>query len=288
MESRATPGGYEAVVFAGGGCRCFWQAGFWTTAAPALGLEPRVVAGVSAGAAFACAVFSGVVDRVREEFGRRVAANRRNAYPANALAGGPIFPHEEIYRGTMLATLDQEDLARLHAGPEIRIALGRRPAWSGPRVAVVLGLVAYLAEQPRRHGVHGVWGRRLGFRHETASARECATPEELAELVLHSSCTPPITPFYNRAGDVVFDGGLVDNVPVEAVPQDARTLALLTRSFPDEALPQRPGLTYVGPSEPVPVAKFDYTSPDRVERAYDLGRRDGERFTKSFDENRAA
>ncbi len=51
-----TPNGpYDAVVFAGGGCRCFWQAGFWTEAAPALELAPRQVAGVSAGSAFACA-----------------------------------------------------------------------------------------------------------------------------------------------------------------------------------------------------------------------------------------
>ena len=42
---------FEAVVFAGGGCRCFWQAGFWEVAAPALGWQPRVAGAVSAGAA---------------------------------------------------------------------------------------------------------------------------------------------------------------------------------------------------------------------------------------------
>ncbi len=288
METRRVQGGYDAVVFAGGGCRCFWQAGFWSTAAPALGLRPRLVSGVSAGAAFACAIFAETIDRVLQEFVQRVAANPRNAYPGNALRNAPVFPHERIYRGTILATLDPQALERLHAGPDIRISLGRRPDWSGPRLAVGLGLLAFLAEQPRRRQVHAVWGRRFGFRHETASVRQCRTPEELTRLVLHSSCTPPITPFYDREGDAVFDGGIVDPVPIEAAAPAECTLVLLTRSFPEDALPDRPGLTYVSPSEPVPVAKWDYTSPERVQRTYELGLRDGERFASAAVGGRAA
>ncbi len=44
---------YEAVVFSGGGCHCFWQAGFWTEAALVPDPPLRVVSAVSAGAAFA-------------------------------------------------------------------------------------------------------------------------------------------------------------------------------------------------------------------------------------------
>ena len=288
MQPRPEAGPYDTVVFAGGGCRCFWQAGFWSRAAPALRLSPRQVAGVSAGAAFACAIFAEVIDRVLEEFTARVAANPRNAYPANALGEDPIFPHEEIYRGTLRASLDGAALERLHAGPEIRVSLGRRPEWTGRRLAMALGLVAYLAEQPRRRHVHAVWGRRLGFRQETASVRSCRSPEELAELVLHSSCTPPITPFYEREGDAVFDGGIIDPVPIGAVEPADRTLVLLTRHFPDDALPQRPGLTYVAPSKPVPVAKWDYTSPDLVRETFALGLRDGDRFVTEAERSCAA
>ena len=104
--SSLRPDPFDAVVFAGGGCRCFWQAGFWSTAQPLLGLRPRVVAGTSAGAAFACAA---VMDRtlaVLDDFKRRAAANARNFYPENRLTGSRVFPHEEIYRGTILANLD--------------------------------------------------------------------------------------------------------------------------------------------------------------------------------------
>ena len=44
---------FDSVVFAGGGNRCAWQAGWWERVAPEIGLQPRVVAGVSAGAAMA-------------------------------------------------------------------------------------------------------------------------------------------------------------------------------------------------------------------------------------------
>ena len=108
---------YDAVVFAGGGCRCFWQAGFWSAAAPALGLAPSVVGGVSAGAALACTVFAGVIDQVLENFTRRVAANPRNLYPEKILRGDAVFPHEEIYRSTILECLGAGGLERLHRGP---------------------------------------------------------------------------------------------------------------------------------------------------------------------------
>jgi predicted acylesterase/phospholipase RssA len=116
--------------------------------------------------------------------------------------------------------------------------------------------------------------------------RECRTPEELANLVLHSSCTPPITPFYDREGDLVFDGGIVDPVPVETAGSAQRTLVLLTRTFPEDALPHRSDLIYVAPSQQIPVAKWDYTSPELVRRTFDLGQRDGERFARGSVQSR--
>ena len=32
---------FKSVVFAGGGSRCMWQAGFWEVAAPELGIKPE-------------------------------------------------------------------------------------------------------------------------------------------------------------------------------------------------------------------------------------------------------
>lgn len=279
MSPPAARGPYDALVFAGGGCRCFWQAGFWSEAAPAMDLAPAVVGAVSAGSAFACAIFAGVVDDVLVEFKRRVRANPRNLYPANALRGAPIFPHERIYRETILATVGPEALARLHRGPDIRVTVARPPHGLGVRSVFLMAALAYQGDRMTKP-VHARWGRRLGFTDEAISLRSCATPEEVAELILHSSCSPPALPLYRRAGRVVIDGGLVDNAPVHVVQPAHHTLVLLTWHRPQASLPRIPGRTYVQPSQPVPIEKWDYTSAERVQRTYDLGRRDGEAFAR--------
>ena len=72
---------------------------------------------------------------------------------------------------------------------------------------------------------------------------------------------------------------MVENVPVAAVGDSAeRTLVLLTRPCPTAKIPQIAGRTYVQPSRAIPVNKFDYTWPDGLQDAYDLGRRDGDAF----------
>jgi predicted patatin/cPLA2 family phospholipase len=271
--------GYQAVVFAGGGCRCVWQLGFWGVAAPALGLRPRTVGAVSAGAAMACMVFSESVDRGLAYFKRRAAANQRNAYPLNVFRGKPVFPHEEIYRDTILASLDVAAFERLRAGPDIRVLLTRPPQWLGPRSSLLLGFVAYELDNLVARSVHAIVGRRIGFEPEVASIRDCGSPEEVADLILHSSCTPPFTGALRRDNRPVLDGGLIDAAPVEVVGAPApRTLVLLTKPHREEEIPCIAGRTYVRPSGPVPVHKWDYTSPAGVQQAFDLGRRDGERF----------
>jgi predicted patatin/cPLA2 family phospholipase len=269
----------DAVVFAGGGCRCFWQAGFWEQAAPPLGWRPRVTGAVSAGAAMACMLLTDAVADGIAYFKARVAANRRNAYPLNLLTRRPIFPHPDIYRDTILANLDGARLARLHAGPDIRVLVALVPRWLGPRSGFLLGLLAYQAETFIQPGPHAALGRQAGFIPEVASVHDCATPEAVADLILHSSCTPPITPVYRRGTRPVLDGGLIDSAPLETIPEPSgTTLVLLTKQYAPESIPRVPGRLYVQPSQPIPIYKWDYTSAERVQAAYDLGRRDGERF----------
>lgn len=283
-ETAPGPGAdFEAAVFAGGGCRCFWQAGFWMEAAPAAGLAPRVVGAVSAGAAMACGLAAGVMTDVVADFKRRAAANPRNVYPANWLRGRAIFPHEEIYREVLLGPAGADVVEKLHRGPEIRVLVGRPPDWAGPAATLLLGLVGERAESLLGGGVHARWGRRLGFRPEIVSVRSCRTAAEVAELILHSSCTPPALPLYRRHGRPVLDGGIIDAVPVEAVPEASRVLVLLTRQWPAKSLPRVPGRTYVQPSAPIPVSTWDYTDPAAIQATFDLGRRDGERFARALE-----
>ena len=271
---------FDAVVFAGGGCRCFWQAGFYGVVAPALGLKPKVVSVASAGAAFACASLLGRQESVLEDFKRRAELNQRNWYPGNWVRGKTIFPHEQIYRNTIQSGISDSDFKRLQEGPELRIILARPPTWAVGRVGFALAAFAYTLDQSQTLS-RMRWAERFGFFPEIVSLQQCSTIDALVDLILHSSCTPPLLPLYRRGGRVVIDGGLIDNAPADFVGPARSTLVMLSRHHRPDELPTHPDRVYVAPSKTIPIEKWDYTSPGLVDQTYDLGRRDGEAFVAS-------
>ncbi len=289
--THASPHPFGQVVFAGGGNRCFWQAGFWSIAAPALDLRPRRIAAVSAGAAVSALIVAGRAESTLRHFQRMTAANPTNLHLRNLFGPQPIVPHAEMYRGALRHALDDEAVARIRAGPDLRVLLAAVPRWLGPRSGVVAGFLAYEIEKRLRQPVHPVGGRRLGFQPLVVSLGSCRDAEEMIALILASSSTPPMAPVARWAGRTVLDGGLVDNVPVAALEAgsagrpdstpETSTLVLLTRPYPVERLPRVAGRTYVQPSREVPVSKWDYTNPDGLQQAWDLGRDDAEDFIAS-------
>lgn len=274
---------FDAVVFAGGGSRCFWQVGFWEVVAPELKIRPTVVAGTSAGAAMACVIFADRIHECINIFMDRVSRNPRNFYPGNIVKREPSFPHYEIYRNTIINTLDEKGFKNLKKGPEIRILFARPPRYLGPRSATFVGLLGYVIEKHAMKPVHPKAALRMGFSYEVVPVSSCSTREEVADLILQASCTPPFVPILKRNGGAVLDGGIIDNVPVTAVGENAgKTLLLLTRAYPEKSFPDDSSRLYVGPSRPVIVSKWDYTSPEKIQDTYDLGRRDGEVFIKQW------
>lgn len=278
---------FDQIVFAGGGNRCWWQAGWWDTVAPELRLAPRVIAGISAGAATACMIYAHDSHQTMAYYRKVLAGNARNAYWGNLLRRERVFPHYGIYRGALLSLFDEGRLARLQSAPEIRIGVAHIPRWSGPRLAVAAGLLAYNIDKHILKTLHPRLGRKLGFHPEFVRAQDCASVEALADLLLQSACTPPFTPVLHRDGRAVLDGGLVDNVPVDALdPAPGNVLVLVTRPYPR---PQRFVMRtqgqqrlYLQPSQRVPISSWDYTRPDGMTAAYDLGRRDGEAFLRAW------
>ena len=268
---------FENVVFSGGGNRCFWQAGFWSVAAPQLELRPSQVAAVSAGAAIACTVLAGDFHAGFRYYKRALAANDSNIHLRNLLRDGPLFPHGSMYRDTLLASIDERTLTRLECGPEISILVSCPPAWASPGLALVLGMIATSIDDWRGECVHTSAGSRIGFRPMFLSARDCPTPEALADLIIASSCVPPLTPQARHNGAALFDGGFFSNIPAQTFAGTrGKTLILLTRRF--SHLPAIAGWTYVQPSQRIPVAAWDYTNVGAVQSTFDLGRRDAERF----------
>ena len=270
---------FRSVVFAGGGCRCVWQAGFWRVAATPLGLNRAVIGSVSAGAAMACLVRSGRIDEGLAVFKTRFAQNSRNMYPSRLGTGRPVFPQYAIYRDGILAAMDEGAMDRLQNAPDIRVLMAKPPAYLSPSPATVVGIFTYLLEKHLRQPMHPTWASALGFRPLVGSVHRCRNAGQLADLVLQSSCTPPFVPIQYRGRQPVLDGGLIDNCPVQTVVDvEGPMLVLLSRRYPPERFPLKNDRVYLQPSVNPPVGRWDYTNPGALQETFDLGRRDADSF----------
>ncbi|KAA2236238.1 patatin-like phospholipase family protein [Salinarimonas soli] len=274
---------FDAVAFAGGGNRCYWQAGFWDAAAAHLGLAPRRVVGVSAGAWAACCNVLGEGHRAAELVAEGCGAGVRNMDWAAWRRREPLFPVAGMYRLLMETVVDEAAFERLRAGPEILIALARKPRRLPLALAIPLGIAAYQIEKKLHGPVHPRGGRALGFQSHVVRVQDMREPAELVDALMASASVPPFMPVGRVGGLAALDGGLVDNVPVEPLRDieaaGGRTLVLLTRRY--KAVPLVRHRTYVQPSRPIPVGQFDVTNPEGVRAAYRLGREDGAAFVSA-------
>ncbi|MCF8033013.1 MAG: patatin-like phospholipase family protein [Desulfarculaceae bacterium] len=270
------------MVFAGGGARCFWQAGFWEAVSPSLPRPPEVVTAVSAGASTACHALSGCSQQAMEYYLEGHAARAQSGYHRHPLSLKPDRERVAFYRDAFLDVLGDESLERLRSGPEIRVLMATAPVWAPGSLGILVGFLAYSLEKAIKAPLHPIWAQALGFKPVVGFADRCATVEQVADLVLASSCVPPIMEPVRWQGQAVLDGGLIDNAPVALLAEHERpALVMLTRRYPPEKLRGHPGLTYVQPSEPLPISKWESANPDALHRAVELGMADGERFLRS-------
>jgi predicted acylesterase/phospholipase RssA len=273
---------FDAVAFAGGGNRCYWQGGFWEAAAPLLDLKPRIVVGVSAGAWSACYNLLGVGRRVNEMVAEGCSAGRRNFEWRAWRSEGSPWPVSRMYRSLIEAIVDEEALERLKRGPDVLIGLARKPRRLPLPLAIPLGIVAYQIEKKWRSPVHPKGGRAIGFRPEFVRVQDLSTPAELSAALMASASVPPFMPVGRIGGMAALDGGLVDNVPTEPLEaverHGGKSLVILSRLY--RAFPDIPGRTYIQPSEAVPIGQFDITNPTGIRKAYEMGLRDGEAFAR--------
>ncbi|HEX8130468.1 MAG TPA: patatin-like phospholipase family protein, partial [Pyrinomonadaceae bacterium] len=152
----------------------------------------------------------------------------------------------------------------------------RLPAFA----AALLALGAYKLEKMLDGGgIHPSYGRRVGFTALVFDARDCERPEQLADLILASSATPPFTSVGSFAGQRLLDGGVIDNVPAflaDEVPGISRNLVMLTRPYPTAVVGRRGSRLYVAPREALPIERWDFTRPDLLAATVAIGERDAQ------------
>jgi predicted acylesterase/phospholipase RssA len=274
---------FDAIVFAGGGNRCYWQGGFYEAASHRLGLKPRLVIGASAGAFAAAYSLLGIGDEVRERVIGACGKHLKNFDLSAWRSGKPLCPVGPMYRELLNQVIDEDALAQLKSQTDLRLAIARLPRRLSPVAGAMLGIAAYQIEKKLFQPVHPVFGRKLGYRSEFVNVGDINDAGDLRDALVASGGVPPFMPTTMIGDAPAFDGGLVDNVPVEPLvdieAHGGQSLVLLTRIY--KRLPAITGRTYVQPSEKVPVGQFDITNPDGIRYAYELGLRDGEAFARS-------
>jgi hypothetical protein len=278
---------FDQVVLAGGGNRCWWQAGFWNVLNEAIPQHPTKIVAVSAGAATAC-LFSARPGDEGSQWGlnyyaKALAKVSSNVDWKNLFSSEPLFPHYRLYKAA-LENILCDGFERIQNGPEILIGLAKTPGYLSPKLSVAVGLLAYELEKKFQRPLHPQSGRRLGFSRLFVSSKSCANINELIETILQSSCTPPFTPVMYRDGRAILDGGLIDNVPIDGLTpatsgdKNQEDLVLLTRMYvlPNPLIQEFQGLrlTYIQPSQKVPISSWDYSRHDLMPKAYELGKRD--------------
>jgi hypothetical protein len=154
---------FKSVVFAGGGCRSVWQAGFWHAAAGELGLKKAVIGCVSAGAAMACMVKA---DRILEGmvvFKENFRKNKRNAYFSRLGTPDPVFPQYEMYRQGVLDVMNEMAMRKIRQSPGIRVLIAKPPHGWNAHLSTLLGIGAYTLEKHLLKPMHPTWSQKIGI-----------------------------------------------------------------------------------------------------------------------------
>ena len=275
----ATNGRDLLVTFAGGGNRSFYQLGLLTRWGDTLLPRIAAIGSVSAGACVITTYLSG-----RRALARRFWLDRVRGITANfdwskVFRGERPAPQGEIYRETLLVTFEEGGLERIRRQPfPIYVLAASFPTLLPRALSVALGIGLYSVERSLRRAPHPRSPRLLGFKPVAFDARDCESPEELANLILASSATPPFTPIGRFRGRRLLDGGMIDNAPAFVVeerhPDVKRNIVLLSRPYHPSVLGIQAERLYLAPTQPTPINRWDYTQPHLLDETVAMGERE--------------
>jgi predicted acylesterase/phospholipase RssA len=270
-----------SIVFAGGGGKTLWGMGVLDSLHD---LVPPVDhwSGVSAGAAMALIQVSARIEASLAHVVASARANPRNFYPARVLGGGPVFPHERLFRDSLAFMLADGGFERIKAGAPVHILLSYL---TGGRSELRFGIQAARAfvRRDRIGRLHGPANPPAGMGWHVVRSTDAASPEQLIEWVMMSANTPGLSPVVRIDGRRYIDGALIDNVPVRALPSEAKRGRVLVLLSGPKKVARRPlrmaeggTILYLGPLDDPPARTWDYASGDALAATIEAGRREGE------------
>jgi hypothetical protein len=211
------------------------------------------------------------------------AQNPRNIHWRNLspFKQGTLLPHARMYREALKELIGPDDLEILK-NTSVHFLMSGYPKWLGGTIGATAALCIYGLENTlRKDPIHPKWPAKAGFKPLIGRVTDCHTLQDYISMILAASCIPPILPEGCFGGRKVLDGGLIENIPVRlAADQPGETLVLLSRKY-ERKLPEADRVTWVQPSKPITIDKFDYANPDGLQETFELGLEDGRAFSRS-------
>jgi len=275
-------GNIDTLVMAGGGNRCWWQAGLVQALIQRGWTFPQNITATSAGAAIATSLMAGTTEAALVACKKLYAANAQ-LFDWNALMRLKVkFAHQHIYPAWLHSLMGDGDYAALQQSQSrLSVAVTQPAQWLGLAGSLITGSLAYLLDKKIAHSIHPKFPRYLGLRQAFFNLKECGSAQEARHLLAAAAAAGPFMKAQKVGERWALDGGYIDNAPVPAqTPAEAaRTLVLLTRHYPD--LPQQftfEQRQYWQPSRKIPVSTWDCRPSTTVDQAYQLGLEDASRF----------
>jgi predicted acylesterase/phospholipase RssA len=271
----------DTLVFAGGGNRCWWQAGALRNLMEHGMCLPAQLIGTSAGAAVAASFLAERADTALQACLRLYADNPK-IFDWSALSKLKLkFAHQHVYPAWVEAFLNAGTFATLrHSSSRLTVALTRPARFLGAGGSVAVGILAYLVDRYLWNSIHPRLPRLLGLRQDFIVLNDCSDIEMAQSLLIAAASAPPIMSARPIGGAHAIDGGYTDNapIPLQSEMERSGTLVMLTRHYPKlPPLFTWLGRTYWQPSQRIPVSTWDCTPKTTVREAYDLGARDSAR-----------
>jgi predicted acylesterase/phospholipase RssA len=267
-----------ALTFAGGGNRSFYQLGLLSSWQERLLPRVAAVSSCSAGACVIATFLSGRREEARRYWLDRTRGITRNFDWNKLLRGERPAPQGDIYRDTLRVTFAEGGLERIRSQPfPIYVLAAQFPMLMPRMLSVALGIGLYSAERSIRRAPHPWSPRMLGFRPLAIDARSCESAEELTNLILASSSTPPFTPIGRFRGHRLLDGGMVDNAPAfvaEGRHRVRHSIVFLSRPYHPTVLGVQRHRLYLAPTRPTPIDRWDYTRPHLLDETVAMGERE--------------
>ena len=177
-------GAIDTLVLAGGGNRCWWQAGLVQALIQRGWTLPQNITATSAGAAIATSLMAGTTEAALVACKQLYSANAQ-LFDWKALIRLKVkFAHQHIYPAWLHSLLGDGDYAALQqAQSRLSVAVTQPAHWLGLTGSLITGSVTYLLDKKIAHSIHPKFPRYLGLHQAFFSLNECGSAQEARTLL---------------------------------------------------------------------------------------------------------